>query len=125
MVTAKPPPARPENRLLAALPPADYRRLRRRLEDVPLPYRQVLYPAGGPVGFVYFPSRGVVSTVAVLADRRAIEVGMCGREGAIGAAAVLGDPTSPFEVLVQVGGAGARIDIDAFRAAAREIGRAH
>lgn len=125
MATAKPPPARPENRLLAALPPADYRRLRPRLEDVPLRYRQVLYPVGGPVGFVYFPSCGVVSTVAILADRRAIEVGMCGREGVIGAAAILGDPTSPFEVLVQVAGDAVRIDIDHFRTAARPGGALH
>jgi CRP-like cAMP-binding protein len=61
----------------------------------------------------------------MLADRRSIEVGLCGREGAVGAAAVLGDPTSPFEVLVQVAGDGVRIDIDAFRTAARPGGALH
>ena len=84
MATAKPPPAPPANRLLAGLPPADYRRLLPRLEAVGLPHRQVLYPPGGPVDYVYFPSRGVVSVVAVLADRRTIEVGLCGPEGAVG-----------------------------------------
>jgi CRP-like cAMP-binding protein len=119
MATAKPPPAQSENRLLAALPAADYRRLRSRLEDVVLPYRQVLYPAGGPIDFVYFPSHGVVSVVAVMASRRTIEVGMCGPEAAVGAGAVLGDPTSPYLVEVQVAGDGSRIVVDDFRTAAR------
>ena len=116
---AKAPPIQSENRLLAGLPPAEYRRLLPRLESVPLAFRQVLYPPGGPVDFVYFPSLGVVSVVAVMADRRTIEVGLCGREGAVGAAAVLGDPTSPYRVLVQVAGDGVRMGIDAFRDAAR------
>jgi CRP-like cAMP-binding protein len=122
MAKAKPAPTPSENRLLAGLPPADYRRLHPRLEAAPLPYRRVLYPPGGPVDYVYFPSRGVVSVVAVLAKGRTIEVGMCGREGAAGAAAVLGDPTSPFRVQVQVAGDGVRICIDDFRDAARPGG---
>jgi CRP-like cAMP-binding protein len=125
MATPKPPPPPSANRLLAGLPPADYRRLLRRLEAVPLPHGQVLYPPGGPVDYVYFPSRGVVSVVAVLADRRTIEVGMCGPEGAVGAAAVLGDPTSPFLVQVQVAGDGVRVGIDDFRDAARPGGPLH
>jgi CRP-like cAMP-binding protein len=125
MAAAKPPPAPSENRLLAALPPADYRRLLPRLDPVPLPFRQVLYPAGGPVDHVYFPSRGVVSVVAVMADRRTIEVGLVGREGAVGAGAILGDPTSAYKVLVQVEGDGVRIGTDAFRAAAGPGGPLH
>jgi CRP-like cAMP-binding protein len=122
---AKVQPIQSENRLLAGLPPAEYRRLLPRLESVPLLFRQVLYPPGGPVDFVYFPSRGVVSIVAVMANRRTIEVGLCGREGTVGAAAVLGDPTSPYGVLVQVAGDGVRVGIDAFRDAAGPGGALH
>lgn len=119
---AKSPPALSPNRLLAALAPAEFRRLRPALEPVPLAYKQVLYPPGGPIDHVYFPHTGVASVVAVLAGRRTIEVGMCGREGAVGAGAALGDPTSPYLVQVQVAGDGMRIDLDAFRTAARTGG---
>jgi CRP-like cAMP-binding protein len=125
MATAKPPPAASANRLLAGLPPADYRRLLPHLEAVVLPFRQVLYPADGPIDHVYFPARGVVSVVAVMADRRTIEVGLIGREGAVGAGAILGDPTSPFKVLVQVAGDGVRMPTEAFRAAAGPGGPLH
>ncbi|WP_020476565.1 Crp/Fnr family transcriptional regulator [Zavarzinella formosa] len=113
------------NHLLARLPPADQRRLAPHLEPVPLAFSQILYPPGGPVDFVYFPEHGVVSVVAVMADKRTIEVGLCGREGAVGAAAVLGDPTSPFRVQVQVAGDGMRIGIDAFRHASKAGGAMH
>lgn len=122
---AKAPPALSSNRLLAALAPAEFRRLRPTLEPVSLAFRQVLYPPGGPIDYIYFPHSGVASVVAVLAGRRTIEVGMCGREGAVGAGAVLGDPTSPFRVQVQVAGDGMRIDLDAFRMAVRAGGTLH
>ncbi len=114
-----------ENRLLAGLPPTEYRRLRSQFEVVPMPFRQLLYPPGGPVDYVYFPDRGVVSVVAVLANRRTIEVGICGREGVVGSNAVWGDPTSPFRVQVQVAGTGVRIGIEAFRKAVRPGSELH
>jgi CRP-like cAMP-binding protein len=122
---AKSSPALSPNRLLANLPPADFRRLGPKLEPVSLDYKRVLYPAGGPIDYVYFPHTGVVSVVADLADRRTIEVGMCGPEGVVGAGAILGDPTSPYRVQVQVAGVGVRMNTVAFRAAVREGGPLH
>ncbi len=40
------------NRLLAALPDAEYQRLIPHLEQVPLPLKQVLYEVGEPIEYV-------------------------------------------------------------------------
>jgi CRP-like cAMP-binding protein len=122
---AKAQPGLSPNRLLAALSPTEFRRLRPALEPVPLTFKQLLYPPGGPIDFIYFPHSGVASVVADLSGRRTIEVGICGREGAVGAGAILGDPTSPFRVQVQVAGDAMRIDMDAFRTAVRAGGTLH
>ena len=49
------------NRLLGLLSPSDYKRLRRHLHRTPLEYRQSLYRANKPIGFVYFIETGVGS----------------------------------------------------------------
>src|SRR3954454_12753288 len=53
-------PAPAGNRLLARLPPADYRRLLPLLQEVPLKFKQVLYPARSAIRHAYFPTRGLV-----------------------------------------------------------------
>ena len=47
------------NRLLGLLPPRDYARLRPHLHRISLEYRQSLYRANAPIGFVYFIQTGV------------------------------------------------------------------
>ena len=51
------------NRLLGLLPPRDYARLRPHLHRIALEYRQSLYRAHKPIGFVYFIETGVGSLV--------------------------------------------------------------
>ena len=46
------------NRLLGLLSPRDYQRLRPHLQRIPLEYRQSLYRAHKPIGFVYFIETG-------------------------------------------------------------------
>jgi hypothetical protein len=43
------------NRLLAALPDAEYQRLLPHLNHVSLPLRQVVHEVGEPIEYVYFP----------------------------------------------------------------------
>ena len=59
----RPPPTdgRPKNRLLAALPDDDFRRIRRHLKTVPLSPKQVLLKRGEPIRYLYFPNGGVCS----------------------------------------------------------------
>ena len=69
------------NRLLGLLPPKDYARLRPHLHRIPLEYRQSLYRAHQPIGFVYFIETGVGSLVNTMANGQASEVGTIGNEG--------------------------------------------
>ena len=97
------------NRLLALLPAKDYDRLRPHLQRVPLEYRQSLYHAHKPIGFVYFIETGVGSLVNTMANGQAAEVGTIGNEGLVGLPLVFGDDRTPTSVYVQVPGAGLRM----------------
>jgi CRP-like cAMP-binding protein len=102
------------NRLLGLLPPKDYRRLRPHLRRVPLGYRQSLYRANKPLGYVYFIETGVGSLVNTMANGNAAEVGTIGNEGVVGLPLLLGDDRAPTSVYVQVPGTGLRMTAKAF-----------
>jgi CRP-like cAMP-binding protein len=116
MPTRKPPPR--GNRLLAMLPPAEYRRLLPFLKPVSLPVKKVLQKAQEPAEYAYFPTRGVASAVTLMESGAAIEVGTVGREGVVSAAAYLGLPSSPNEVFMQVAGEGLQVEAAALAQAA-------
>src|SRR5450631_2184523 len=109
MAARREPVEAPANRLLGLLPAADYRRLSRHLERMPLTYRQSLYRASQPLGFVYFIETGVGSLVNTMANGQAAEVGTIGNEGVVGLPLLLGDDRAPTSVYVQVPGAGLRM----------------
>ncbi len=104
----------PANRLLGLLPPADYERLRPHLERIPLAYRQSLYRARKPIGFVYFIETGVGSLVNTMANGQAAEVGTIGNEGMVGLPFVFEDDRTPTSVYVQVPGVGQRMKATLF-----------
>ena len=106
---------RHDNRLLGLLPPSDYARLRPHLQRIPLTYRQSLYRARKPIGFVYFIESGVGSLVNTMANGDAAEVGTIGNEGMVGLPLVLEDERAPTTVYVQVPGTGLRITASRFR----------
>jgi CRP-like cAMP-binding protein len=97
------------NRLLAALPPKEYEALLAGLEVVTLTYGAVLYEPGERMQHVYFPSDCVVSLLTVIDDRRALEVGLVGREGMVGVRLALGIAASSTRALVQGTGTALRI----------------
>lgn len=97
------------NHLLAALPPREYARLTSGLETVTLTYGDVLYEPGEPMQAVYFPSDCLVSLLTLVEGRRALEVGLVGREGMIGARLALGAATSSVRALVQGTGTALRM----------------
>jgi len=103
------------NRLLALLPRKDYEQLRPHLEYAPLKYRQSLYRANRPIGFVYFIETGVGSLVNTMANGDAAEVGTIGNEGVVGLPLLLQDARSPTSVYVQVPGSGLRMKASLFQ----------
>jgi len=102
------------NRLLGLLPHRDYERLRPHLKRIPLEYRQSLYRANKPIGFVYFIETGVGSLVNTMVNGQAAEVGTIGNEGIVGLPLLLGDDRAPTSVYVQVPGAGLRMKATLF-----------
>lgn len=95
--------ARPKNRILAALPSDDYRRLLPHLSTVPLPAKQVLRRRDEPIEQVFFPNGGVCSIVGVVRNGALVECATVGDEGVIGIEAFLRDKAVPFgETIVQV-----------------------
>jgi CRP-like cAMP-binding protein len=82
---------------------------------VPLEYRQSLYEANKPIGFVYFIETGVGSLVNTMANGQAAEVGTIGSEGMVGLPLVLGDNRAPNCVYIQVPGAGLRMKATLFK----------
>jgi CRP-like cAMP-binding protein len=106
---------RHDNRLLGLLPPRDYARLRPHLHRIPLTYRQSLYRAHKPIGFVYFIETGVGSLVNTMANGEAAEVGTIGNEGMVGLPLAWGDDRAPTSVYMQVPGAGLRMKAALFK----------
>ena len=100
----------PQNRLLAAMPPVDRERFFADLEPVVLSLRQVLYEIGAPLEHLYFVEQGIASVLTTMADGSTIEVGMIGREGAVGVSALLGGRVSAQHIVVQVPGAALRMN---------------
>ena len=105
------------NRLLAALPPEESDRLAPHLEAVDLPFGHVIYDPETPIDAVYFPDRGVVSLLSIMADGTGVETGTVGSEGMAGLAVFHGVEWAADHAYVQVAGSGHRMPAHGFRAA--------
>lgn len=103
------------NRILLALPEAEYQTLRPFLSLVDLPHRASLQEPGEKLEFAYFPNRGLVSLLVPTRKGKTIEVGAVGNEGLFGMAAVVGLDRSPQRAVVQIAGEGFRARVDALR----------
>jgi CRP-like cAMP-binding protein len=110
-----PAPAAPANLLLAALPGAEYERLRPHLEAVPLCTREVLQEPGRAIPHVHFPTCGVVSLLTLLRGGGTVEVGLVGREGVVGLPVFLGVASASVRYVVQAPGEALRMRAGLFR----------
>jgi CRP-like cAMP-binding protein len=103
------------NRLLAALPDADFARLAPMLEPVQVEVGEVLCEPGGPIRHIYFPHDCLVSLLGVAEGRMTLEVGLVGREGMLGATVALGHEVAQVRAVVQRAGRASRMDSSQFR----------
>lgn len=102
MAKTQPPSEPPENRLLAALPPADRARLVRRMDQVTLDRGDAVCRAGARFRHVHFPRTGILSMVIDMRDGGTVEVATIGPEGLAGLPLVFGTDRSPSRVYCQV-----------------------
>jgi len=117
----RPPPTGNPNRLLAALPAADYARILPSLTVVPLKLKNVLHKPGEPIQDVYFPGGGFCSMLTVLEDGGMVEIATIGREGMVGVSAVLdGTPVTSAAMVQGETETCYRMKVDPFR---REVDR--
>jgi CRP-like cAMP-binding protein len=103
------------NRVLASLPPKEFKRLGACLEPVLLKFGQVLYEPGKPIRHVYFPIDCLISLLTAVDKRRTLEVGMVGKEGMAGMPFILGIGVSGVRAIVQGSGHALRMASAPFR----------
>jgi CRP-like cAMP-binding protein len=106
----------PENKILAALPRAEYQALVPHLERVHLPQGKVLYEVGDFVTRAYFVTRGMVSLLSITEDGGTTEVAMVGKEGVVGVPIILRVGVMPYRSMVQIAGDALSIKADVMRA---------
>ena len=103
------------NRIVAALPREEYKRLLPYLEPVSLSFKKYLYQSQALIEHVYFPNSGVVSMLNVMEDGGTVEIATVGNEGMVGIPVLLGADCAPAETLVQVPGDAVRMKADVFK----------
>jgi CRP-like cAMP-binding protein len=110
------------NRLLAALPPADFGLLASHLHKVSLEQDAVLLRSGDRIQQVYFPRSGVISFMVDMPNGQTVATSVIGREGAVGMLSVLGPSPSSVTAVVHVAGIASRISASRFHAAFTQSG---
>ena len=104
-----------DNRILSALPEAEYQRLIDLLEPVNLCVNETLLKTRQKCEYLYFLTQGIVSQISIMDDGSTIEIGIIGKEGIVGTLQFLGDGISNSQSVVQVKGTAMRIESKVLR----------
>lgn len=107
---------RPRNVILSQLPVEEYAVLARHLVPVDLPLDKRLSEPNLPIEHLYFLNTGLISTDVITVKGEQVEVGVIGREGFAGLAALLDQPQMSHSVIIQGSGEGYRIRASLVRA---------
>ena len=115
-------PTRVDNRLLAALPPADFGLLAPYLRKISLEQDAVLLRSGDRIEQVYFPYSGTISFMLDMPSGQTVATAVIGHEGAVNMLSLLGPSRAAVAAVVRVAGIGSRISALRFRAAFSQSG---
>jgi CRP-like cAMP-binding protein len=97
------------NRLLAALPPADFDLLAPHLRKASLERDAVLVRSGDRIEQIYFPRSGTISFMLDMPNGQTVATAVIGNEGAVGILPALGPFPSPMTAVVRVAGTSLQI----------------
>ncbi len=111
------------NVLLGSLPEGEFARLAPALEAVILPRPTELEAPDKEIEFVYFPTSGIASIVAIGVDGEMVDTTMIGREGMTGLPVFLGTGQMPVRTIVQIPLTGFRLPANALRAELQRGGK--
>jgi len=110
-----PEKAKVKNRILSALPKAEFEMLAPAMTLVDLDLGQTLHRQGDIIEHVHFVETGFISALAVLSDGQPLEIGLIGAEGVAGFSVVLGGKTAYSETMCQTGGKAYRLPAGALK----------
>jgi CRP-like cAMP-binding protein len=110
------------NVLLASIPQAELDRFADELEPVRLARSTDLEVPNQEIEYVYFPTSGIASIVALGENGESVDTTMVGREGMTGLAVFLGTGQMPVRTIVQLPLEGFRMAADALRSELEERG---
>lgn len=97
------------NRLLAALPPADFDLIVPYLRKVSLERDTVLVRSGDKIENIYFPRTGAISFMQDMPNGQTVATAVIGNDGAVGIMTALGPSRSPITAVVHVPGTALQI----------------
>ncbi len=110
-----------ENRLLSALSADQLNTLAPLMQKVFVPRGSLMELQNQAVSRVYFPLDCIASVIVIAPDGTRIESGLIGREGMTGYGLAVGDPQTPYELLMQIEGYSVVMAAEDFRQAAAQM----
>ena len=98
-----------QNRLLAALPDADFERIGPFLELEPMPLGRVLYESGSTLKHVFFPTTSIVSLLYEMENGSTTEIAVVGNDGLVGISLFMGGESTSSRAVVHSEGESYRL----------------
>lgn len=89
------------NKLLSALPRAEFELVQPYLKTCSFRLGQIIYQEGDTIGNVYFPKYGMISLLSMTEDGHTVEVAYTSDEGIVGLPIFLGRNEMPYQAMAQ------------------------